>query len=91
MLDLDEKPEDAVHITLPDQSKRDVLQNLIGPDQPDHTSFTEDLLYPLHDSGGLRPRPFERLQQLNLFLKTGDFLVNGVIEAGLRAWIRFNG
>ena len=88
---LAEKPEDAVCLTLPDQIERDSLQNLIWPDQPNHTPVTEDLLHPLHDSGDLRPRSFEGLELLHLFLKTGDFLVNGVIESGLKVWIRFNG
>jgi hypothetical protein len=91
LFDLAEKPEDAVRLTVPDQIERGGLQNLIWPDQPDHTPLTEDLLHPLHDSGDLRLRSFERLEPLDLFLKTGNLLVNGVVEAGLKVWIRFNG
>src|SRR5690348_10953354 len=91
VFDLAEQPEDAVRLSLPDQIERDGLQNLIGPDQPSRPPLTEDLLHPLHDSVDLRPRSFERLELLNLVLKTGDFLVNGVIKAGLNVLNRFNG
>lgn len=91
MFDLAEKPENAVCLTLPDQIERHGLENLIGPDQPGRPPLTEDLLHPLHDRGDLRPKSFERPELLDLLLKTGHFLVNGVVEAGLKVSVRFSG
>src|SRR3712207_5122365 len=85
VFDLAEKPKDAVRLTLSDQIERDGLQNLIGPDQPDHAPLAEDLMHPCHDSGDLRHKSLERLELLDLSLEMGDLLVNGVIEAGLKA------
>jgi len=79
MLDLAEKPENLIRLTLSYQIQRCGLQNLIGPDQPGHTPLTEDLLHPLHNRDDLRPTSFERLELLDLPFEPS----NGLVQQGI--------
>jgi hypothetical protein len=75
MLNLDEKPENPIRLTLSYQIQRCGLQHLIRPDQPDYTPLTENLLCPRNHCGDLWPRAFEGPELLNLSFKISDRLV----------------